>query len=76
MSIRPTFSKYNADCLAQWCRPATEEELLQTIMVLTEDFTSILNNRMVWFIISESYGKYYISMYYDNGYNKANGEDL
>lgn len=30
----------------------------------------------VWFMISESYGEYYITMYYDNEYNKANGEDL
>lgn len=30
----------------------------------------------VWFMISESYGSYYILMYYDNEYNHANGEDL
>lgn len=31
----------------------------------------------VWFMISEgSYNKYYILMYYDNEYNRANGEDL
>lgn len=30
----------------------------------------------VWFIIDEIYGKYRIIMYYDNEYNKANGEDL
>ncbi len=30
----------------------------------------------VWFMISESYGQYYISMFYDNEYNRANGEDL
>lgn len=33
-------------------------------------------NGMVWYIISESYGKYYIAMFYDNPGNKANGEDL
>lgn len=33
-------------------------------------------NRLVWFMISEFYGKYHIIMYYENGYNKANGEDL
>lgn len=32
--------------------------------------------RSVWFMISENNGKYSITMYYDNGYNKANGEDL
>lgn len=30
----------------------------------------------VWFMISEYGGKYYITMYYDNEYNRANGEDL
>lgn len=33
-------------------------------------------NRPVWFTIAKSYGEYYIAMYYDNEYNKANGEDL
>ncbi|MFA4045487.1 hypothetical protein HPS54_02365 [Prevotella sp. PCHR] len=34
--------------------------------------------RSVWFMISEGrqYGKFQILMYYDNEYNKANGEDL
>lgn len=35
-----------------------------------------MKNRSVWFIIHEKFGKYYIVMYYDNGYNQANGEDL
>lgn len=30
----------------------------------------------VWFRICESYGRYYITMFYDNEYNHANGEDL
>ena len=30
----------------------------------------------VWFTISNYRGKYYITMFYDNEYNKANGEDL
>lgn len=32
--------------------------------------------KVVWFMISEFYGKYYITMFYDNEYNRANGEDL
>lgn len=32
--------------------------------------------RSVWFMISSLYGQYYITMYYDNEYNRANGEDL
>ena len=30
----------------------------------------------VWFMISENFGEYYITMFYDNEYNRANGEDL
>ena len=33
-------------------------------------------NRVVWFRIVENAGKYGIAIYYDNGYNQANGEDL
>lgn len=41
-----------------------------------EEIADISANKVVWFRISEHYGQYYISMYYDNIYNKANGEDL
>lgn len=34
------------------------------------------DKKSVWFMISEIRGKYYISMFYDNEYNRANGEDL
>lgn len=36
----------------------------------------LLQRKVVWFMISEFKGEYYISMYYDNKYNQANGEDL
>jgi len=32
--------------------------------------------KTVWFMINERYGKYYITIFYENLYNKANGEDL
>lgn len=34
------------------------------------------SNNSVWFKISEQYGKYYITLFYDNGNNRAYGEDL
>ncbi|MBO5185938.1 MAG: hypothetical protein J6B91_02660 [Prevotella sp.] len=34
------------------------------------------SNRLVWFMINELYGDYRIAMFYENGYNEANGEDL
>lgn len=36
----------------------------------------INENKTVWFEIFERYGKYGIILYYDNEYNKSNGEDL
>ena len=36
----------------------------------------VSTKKSVWFMISESYGKYYIIMFYDNEYIRANGEDL
>lgn len=63
----------------------TEEELSH----LTDEQVSTIKMRValihtfdlctkksVWFMIDEKYGSYYILMYYDNGYNQANGEDL
>lgn len=36
----------------------------------------LMSKKPVWFMISEFYGKYYITMFYDNEYNRANGEEL
>jgi len=36
----------------------------------------IMEKKTVWFMISEHYGEYYITMYYDNEYNRSDGEDL
>ena len=35
-----------------------------------------LTKRLVWFTILERYGKYYIAIFYDNEFNRAQGEDL
>lgn len=46
-------------------------------------YTLSLNSKMetiskksVWFMISEYLGRYYITMFYDNEYNRADGKDL
>ena len=51
---------------------------------MQEDITSAilkigferLSMKPVWFRITRFYNEYYITMYYDNEYNRANGEDL
>lgn len=37
---------------------------------------SMIEDNTVWFRIAEYYGEYYLTIYYDNEINKANGEDL
>ena len=65
-------SKYSQDELEN----ATEEKAQEILSGLSEYAVERLSPRTVWFLIDESYGKYKILMYYDNEYNKANGEDL
>ena len=66
-------SKYT---LVQLANPSEEERngMLATIAAYLEEKYA---KKSVWFMISsDSYGEYSISMYYDNEYNRANGEDL
>ena len=44
--------------------------------LVTEMMDSIFK-KSVWFMIDKKdYGKYHIKMFYDNEYNRSNGEDL
>lgn len=43
---------------------------------MSKEIFDKLSKCWVWFVISEHYGQYYISMFYDNVYNEAHGEDL
>lgn len=54
------------------------EEMAADILEYTKLYLEPYLKTSVWFMISESVlpGKYYISMFYDNEYNMANGEDL
>jgi hypothetical protein len=58
----------------------TEEQLSNLTEEMMYDLGSymmeIYKKKSVWFMIVEHYGKYYITMFYDNGYNQANGKDL
>ena len=53
------------------------EEIQKDMMSMAFDYSmKLVAMKPVWFMISEYGGKYYITMYYDNEYNRANGEDL
>ena len=54
----------------------TEEISKEAIALATRISMDIIFKKPVWFRICENYGEYYISIYYDNEYNHADGEDL
>ena len=66
------FSKYSQEQLSSLTEEQTQELMTEVLLYITEKFY----NRSVWFMIDEMYGDYYILLYYDNGYNQADGEDL
>lgn len=52
-----------------------KEILIDLIVELAKESVNSLY-KQVWFMIDENYGKYRIVIYYDNEYNKANGNGL
>jgi len=54
----------------------TEDEQEDIIMFAASFLFDKYSKSPVWFMIDEHYGKYYITMFYDNVYNQAKGEDL
>jgi len=54
----------------------TEEQRKEMEAIIASYIHDKFSKNLVWFMISEYYGKYYITMFYDNEYNMANGEDL
>jgi hypothetical protein len=56
--------------------PFNESERERLNIIMKKMIGGINLNKAVWFMIIERYGKYSISMYYDNEYNRSNGESL
>lgn len=65
-------SKYTVEELIKPSEEITKEAVSTTSKIGME----MLLMKPVWFRICESYGKYFITMYYDNEYNRSHGEDL
>lgn len=65
-------SKYTVEELINPSEETTKEAVSTTFKIGME----MMFMKPVWFRICESYGKYYIAMYYDNEYNRSHGEDL
>lgn len=58
--------------------PAKKEEIEEVAYNEASKVISELYdpNKSVWFLINERFGRYSITMYYDNEYNHSDGEDL
>ena len=61
-------SKYSKALLAN-----PTEDVQKELSDLTYD---LLVKKAVWFTIQKSYGEYHLGIFYENGYNKADGSDL
>ena len=67
------YSKYTKEQIEN-----PSEEILQDIYKIETNYAIYkATKKYVWFMISKHYNsEYYIIIYYDNEYNRANGEDL
>lgn len=57
---------------------AEEKETIEKTVQTTIELALFqeMTKRNVWFTISEDQGEYYITIFYENKYNEANGDDL
>ena len=53
-----------------------EEVEKESINIAQDIVIDLLEKTPVWFMIKDIYGKYKIYMFYDNEYNKSDGDDL
>ena len=65
-------SKYTKEQLEN----PTEDMKTEMAMTALKAGMDLIEKKPVWFRISRYINKYYITMFYDNEYNHANGEDL
>ncbi|MBQ1192459.1 MAG: hypothetical protein IIX43_09320 [Bacteroidales bacterium] len=73
---------YNRFTEEQWENPT--EAMSESLKKIEEwrseaivEFTfGLLYKKLVWFTIGEDYGRYKIVMFYENGFNEADGSDL
>ncbi len=65
-------SRYSEEQLAN----NDDEIVADTMITALAHFQTKYCNNLVWYAICESFGKFYIAIYYDNENNRAIGEDL
>ncbi len=70
--VQNMLSKYTREELNNM----TEEEQKEVMKNMTSYALDTTSKKCVWFMIVEHFGSFHIVMYYDNEYNKAQGDDL
>lgn len=65
--------EYSAE---KWASMSEAEQQTAALSLSMEWLLGKVEKNLVWFMISEQYGRYSIDMFYDNEFNKSNGEDL
>ncbi|MCL1937045.1 MAG: hypothetical protein FWF52_01450 [Candidatus Azobacteroides sp.] len=65
-------SKYTEEQLSNPIEELQTEMMISGLSYMLDKYSK----KTVWFKIDEYYGEYYVTMFYDNEYNRANGEDL
>ena len=70
--VQNMLSKYTREELNN----ITEEEQKEVMKNMTSYALDTTSKKCVWFMIVEHFGSFHIVMYYDNEYNKAQGDDL
>ena len=71
-AMESTISQYTDEQRSNPTKEMQVDAYAAAIMYLYE----ISSKRPVWFMINNVYGQYFITLFYDNEYNRANGEDL
>jgi len=66
------FEKYTKEQLANESEDFQNELANRCMEYLREKYSK----KTVWFMINEQYGEYYITIFYDNLYNQASGDEL
>lgn len=54
----------------------TDDVILECKKIAAEYLLDFITKKSVWFRINDSFGLYSINLYYDNEYNRVNGDDL
>lgn len=69
-------SKIPAKYTSEQLQNLSDDDKVEVITNTLSTLIDAVKNKPVWFKITKHYGKYYIAMFYDNEYNRAQGEDL